>query len=173
MLSLAARGGAEPAAKPVMRDVVTHEKIVRALRHSEQNDPMKAMTQATGEDPSKVNQPVDLLAQSDIISFNGLATLVPKRAILATPANHQERLKVQPGDRFVGWTEFYSLNRGWITTVEVTRAQAEGNSLIAEEKRDHIGKSRNLVVATCLGGPISVLPPKEPVATAETPTKKP
>ena len=56
-------------------------------------------------------------------------------------------------------------NRGWITTVEVSRVQAEGNLAIAEETRERIGKSMNLVVATYMGGPISVLPLKEEAKT--------
>ncbi|MDP3850891.1 MAG: hypothetical protein Q8Q59_10330 [Luteolibacter sp.] len=173
ILPLAAYGESQRPARPVMRDAATHDQIVRALRHSEQHDPMKDLIQASGEDPSKSNQPVNLLEQSDIISFGGLATLVPKRAILATPTNHKERLTLQPGSRIVGWAEFYALNRGWITTVEVSRVQAEGNLDLAEETRERIGKSSNLVVATCLGGPISVLPLKVPETDVKTAIAKP
>jgi hypothetical protein len=165
--ALHANAQPEAAKQPVMRDAATHESLARKLRWAEQNDPMKAMPKSEGEDPSKVNRPQDLLEQSDIISFNGLATLVPKRAILATPQDHRERLAMQPGAKIVGWADFFAANRGWITTVEVSRAQAEGNQALAEDLREKIGKSRNLVVATFLGGPISVLPPKtEPAAAA-------
>lgn len=162
--------------KPKFRDAATHEELVQKLRRIEQKDPMKKLAPAAGEDPSKVNQPINLLEQSDIISFGGVATLVPKRAILATPAKHKERLTMQPGSRIVGWSEFYAMNRSWITTVEVSRVEAEGNSAIAEETRDRIGKSTNLVVATYMGGPISVLPLKEPEKTptaTATPSIKP
>ncbi len=152
--------------KPRFRDAATHDQLALKLRKSQQTDPMRILPQANGEDPSKVNQPVNLLEQSDIISFGGLATLVPKRAILATPANHKDRLTMQAGSRIVGWAEFYAQNRGWITTVEVSRVQAEGNLAIAEETRERIGKSMNLVVATYMGGPISVLPLKEEAKTA-------
>ena len=62
----------------------------------------------------------------------------------------------------MSWMDFFTLNRGWITTVEVSRVQAEGNEALAEEISTRIGKSTNLVVATYMGGPISVLPPKVP-----------
>lgn len=159
--------------KPRFRDAATHEQLSQALRKSERSDPMKNLTQAQGEDPSKVNQPVNLLEQSDIISFNGLATLVPKRAILATPASHKQRVTLTPGSRIVSWADFYALNRGWITTVEVSRVQAEGNLAIAEETQQRIGKSTNLVVATYKGGPISVLPLKQPVTPQPTAPVKP
>lgn len=167
-LPLVATAEVKPQPQPRYRDAATHDQLARALRRADQNDPMKALHQAEGNDPSKINQPVNLLEQSDIVCFGGLATLVPKRAILATPAKHKERLAMQAGARIVGWSEFYALNRGWITTVEVSRVQAEGNMRIAEETRDRIGKSMNLVVATYMGGPISVLPLKESAPASET-----
>ena len=173
-LPVAAQAPAGGNAAPVMRDAATHEQLERTLRKMNAIDPMKKLEAAVGEDPSKVNQPVDLLESSDIVCFNGLATLVPKRAILGVPKHLQERLKLAPGARIVGWLEFLAANRGWITTVEVTRAQAEGNDALAEEISDRISKSNNLVVATYLKGPISVLPLKEAdpavPATAKTET---
>lgn len=144
------------------RDAATHEQLSRTLRKAEAKDPMKNMTPVEGEDPSKVNRPVDLMEQSDIICFRGFATLVPKRAILATPENYKRYLTLEPGAKFVPWRDFYARNRGWITTVEVSRVQAEGNKKFSDETTEQIGKSSNLVVATLKGGPISVLPLKEP-----------
>lgn len=164
--------GAEDKAVPRFRDASTHEQLVRRLRHAENHDPMKALDQSTGEDPSKANQPANLLEDSDIICFGGLATLVPKRAILAAPSGIKSRLGYQPGARIVGWLEFYTLNRGWISTVEVERSQAEGKKAIAEETQMRIGKTQNLTVATYKGGPISVLPPKQEAQAANT-VKKP
>lgn len=159
------------AAEPVMRDVATHDQLVAAMRKAEPGDPMKQLAVAKGgnaavvkgEDPSVVNKPKSLLGESDIISFDGLATLVPKRAILQIPAGYAERIKIAPGVKIVGWADFYALNRGWITTVEVSRVQAEGVQPLAEEIKKQMTKSRNLVVATYQGGPISLLPPKPPV----------
>jgi hypothetical protein len=159
-------------AKPVFRDAATHQQLVAVLKRAQQNDPMGDMQAARGDDPSKVNKPVDLLEQSDVIAFNGIATLVPKRAILALPARYKERSQIEPGSKIVGWLDFYANNRGWITTVEVSRAQAEGNAEIAEEIRDRISKSSNLVVATYMGGPISVLPPKVPEPNEEPTNNK-
>ena len=170
LMTLAASAESEPDSKPQFRNAATHEQLVLALRKADARNPMKKLEPVVTEDPSKVNQPVDLFEQSDIISFRGLATLVPKRAIISAPSNHKERLTLQPGSKIVGWAEFYALNRGWITTVEVSRRQAEGNSEIAEETRNYIAESRNLVVATMKGGPISVFPPKKPEAAEENET---
>ncbi len=168
-----ATGGEQPELRKQFRDAATHEQLAHALRKAEQRDPMKKREAVAGEDPSKVNRPVNLLEQSDIISFRGLATLVPKQAILAVPPRYKQLLAAQPGDRFVGWADFYARNRGWITTVEVSRIQAEGNQEIPQETREQIGKSTNLVVATYQSGPISVLPLKKAEPPVETVATKP
>lgn len=159
---------AKPQAKPHFADSPSSEEINLAYRKSSQRDPMKTLVKIPGEDPSKSNQPVNLLEQSDIVCFGGVATLVPKRAILAIPAKYKECLKLKSGSKIVGWADFYAVNRGWITTVEVSRVQAEGNKALAKETSERITKSTNLVVATFMGGPISVLPLKQPAANTET-----
>lgn len=173
-LLLAAASSAQSGNKPVMRDVATHEQLVTLLRKAEQNDPMKKLPLTQGEDPSVVNRSKDLLADSDIISFRGVATLVPKRAVLQIPNSCTERMKLEPGARIVSWADFHAANRGWITTVEVSRAQAEGNLPIGEDSKKMMSTCRNLVVATYQGGPISVLPPKEqPKPETNTASAKP
>ena len=140
---------------------------------------MRKMEPAKGADPSKVNQPKDLLSQSDILCFGEMATLVPKRAILHVPAKLAERLKFVPGAKILSWASFHAENRGWITTVEVSRVQAEGNQPLAEDVSERLKNSAHLVVATYQGGPISVLPlkvapPATPSASAtQTDEKKP
>lgn len=152
---------------PEFRDAATHEDLARKLRAAQAGDPMKKLPSVEGEDPSKANPPTDLLEQSDIICFRGYATLVPKRAILAAPENYKQYLKLEPGARIVTWADFYARNRGWITTVEVSRSLAEGNESFPDETSDRIGKSANLVVATLKGGPISVLPAKKKEETQQ------
>lgn len=148
-----------------MRDAATHDQLALSYRQAAQLDPMRDMQPAKGVDPSVVNRPKDIISESDVICYNGTATLVPKRAILHLPAAMQSRLKFQPGAKLMSWLDFHAMNRGWITTVEVSRVQAEGNEALKEEVSTRIGKSSNLVVATYMGGPISVLPLKVPVET--------
>jgi len=161
-LASAAFGGTAPT----MRDAVTHDQLSLAYRKAAQEDPMRKLKPAKGPDPSVVNQPEDLVASSDIMSFGGRATLVPKRAILHVPKNLEDRIKFVPGSKIMSWADFFALNRGWITTVEVSRVQAEGNKALADEISERVQKSSNLVVATYQGGPISVLPLKVPQETA-------
>jgi len=153
----------------VMREAAIHTDLTGIYRKAEQADPMRNMPPAKGVDPSTVNQPKDLVASSDILCFGGIATLVPKRAIMNIPKNLQDRLKFLPGSKIKSWADFFALNRGWITTVEVSREQAEGNKALDEKIADRVSKSANLIVATYKGGPISVLPLK---ATVEPPTAK-
>lgn len=163
-------GHAETNSASPMRDSVTQEQLVLMYRKASQNDPMRKLPPAKGPDPSVVNQPKSLISQSDILCFNGAVTLVPKRAILQMPSNLADRLKYQPGAKLLSWSEFYALNRGWITTVEVSRVQAEGNNPLAPETKKQLVKSRNLMIATYQGGPISVLAPKVPAGKAAATT---
>jgi hypothetical protein len=150
---------------PQMRDASTHAQLSLVHKKAAETDPMRNMVPAKGPDPSLIDPPKNLIANSDIICFGGLVTLVPKRAILGIPKNFADRMKFQPGSKIKTWADFYAQNRGWITTVEVSRIEAEGNKPMAEEVYKSIGKSKNLVVATYQGGPISVLPLKVPVET--------
>jgi hypothetical protein len=160
--------------KPVYRDAATHEQLAQRLQMARQRDPMRNRQAVAGEDPSKVHRPQNLLDQSDIITFGGLSTIVPKRAILSTPANYKRYLTREPGARFVPWAEFYRKNRGWISTIEVSRVQAEGKESLSEEVLKRLEESSNLLVATHLGGPISVLPLQETDAdSAESQPAKP
>lgn len=146
----------------VWRDAATHEQLTVVYQQSQQVDPMRNLKPMFGPDPSVLNRPKDILTESDIVCFRKFATLVPKRAILMIPKNYFDRIHLQPGAIIQGWADFYSANRGWITTVEVSRAQAEGNVPIADQTFRQMSLSGNLVVATYLGGPISVLPLKVP-----------
>ncbi len=161
-----AAGFAEPAA---MHDAATHEQLAHGLRQSEQADPMKSLPVSKVVDPMVANPPRSLLADSDVVSFGELATFVPKRAILQVPKNFKDRLKLIEGVQLVSWSVFYGANCGWITTIEISREQAEGKLPLPSETRKMMSKCSNLIVATYQGGPISLLPPKEPTQPAPPP----
>jgi hypothetical protein len=163
---------------PVMRDAATHDQLSERLKVANNQNPMGKFIPAEGPDPSKAESTADLSTFVDFLSFNGSATVVPKKAILNIPPSMADRIKLQPGHAVRTWQDFYAANRGWITTVEVSRVQAEGNAALGEELSKRIGKSSSVVVATYQGGPISVLPPKAPAETTNvqkpaTTTQKP
>jgi hypothetical protein len=162
---IAAMPGTVHADSSVMRAPMTEAQLIELQRQAAQNDPMKKQPVAKTEE-TKAEQPIpDLISQSDVLSFQGLAALVPKRAVLQVPKNYRERLAYQPGAKLVGWSEFYVANRGWITIVEVNQKQAQGKLPLPDETHKMMSKSSNLVIATFFGSPVSVLPLKEPEAT--------
>jgi hypothetical protein len=167
LLVTASAAFAEPSV--VMRDAATNEQLMHAMQTSQQADPMKNLQVSKLEDPS-LNQPKDLISQSDFISISGSATLVPKHAIVKVPAAYADRISIPEGASILGWADFFAANRRWITTLEITPEQAEGKEPLSAESADLISKSSNLIVATYKGGPISLLPPKP---AAETVSLKP
>ena len=173
ILTLAAAHTA--SADPEMRDAATHEQLQKKSHAAIIQDPMKKLPPASETDPAK-EAPKDLISQSDILSYDGTFTLVPKRAILAIPTELAKRTQLADATKLVGWKEFHANNRGWISTLEVTREQAEGNSPIDEEILNSFKESTTIIVATYHGGPISILPLKAPPAeekTAKDPVSKP
>ncbi len=144
------------------RDAATPESLAAKYRQVSLVDPMKAaFPEAQGEDPTVVNRIGSLLENSDVLTFGGQTTLVPKNALIHIPEKFAARInKHEPGAEIVGWLEFFARNQGWISTVEVTFAQARGDEPVAPETLAHLGKSGNLIVAVLKAGPISVMPPK-------------
>ncbi|TAE74195.1 MAG: hypothetical protein EAZ84_11595 [Verrucomicrobia bacterium] len=153
-------------ARVEMREVATHEQIVEAARIAREAAPPSVFKPAEGEDPSKVNKPGDLISRSDILCFQGRATLVPKRAVLHIPKGLADRVGMKPGSQIGSWTEFLTANRAWIRTVPVTRIQAEGNAPMPEGVVKSFDKEQRVVIATYQEGPISVLPLKQVDPTA-------
>jgi Tfp pilus assembly protein PilN len=151
----------------VMRDVATDEELSNRLAQAK--DPVHELKQLEEKEAAKPAKPAkvaSLFDTSDFLCFNGQATLVPKGAVLHVPKSMQDRLHFAEGSSIQTWADFLPLNRAWITTVEVSRVQAEGNALISEETLKSVAKSPMVVIATLQGGPISVLPPKVPVVPA-------
>lgn len=147
-------------AGPKMRDAATHDQLVEVTRKAAQEKTEPVFQPAQGEDPSTANRPADLISRSDILCYNGVATLVPKRAVLHIPKNMASRIGMQDGAKIVTWPDFISANRGWITTSSVSRVQAEGNQPLAEATVKSFAKETRLVIAVYQDCPISVLPLK-------------
>ncbi len=160
----------QTSTRPPMLVAPTNEQLVLKLKESDQQiRPSKVSTLSSAVDPATGNQPQGLIGSSEILCFSGVLTLVPKRAVLQVPKNLANRLKEQPNIKIVNWDEFYAANRNWITTVEVNRDQAEGRQSLSKDVSVSIVKSGNVVVATCEGNPVSVLPVKTSVPLATPP----
>jgi hypothetical protein len=147
-----------------MRDASVHAQLVEIQRSAQDNDPMAALDQAPARESSEGNEgiePRDFIAASDVLSSLGMATLVPKRAVIYVPKRLEDRLKLQADAQFRTFPEFARFNRAWLRTLEVTQAQAEGIEKIDEKSLEREKRLGQVIVATFHGGPISVLPPKE------------
>jgi len=163
-------GEARMANGQVMRDAATPEEL--AARRAAAKDPileLKQLEEKEKAEAPKLVKPPCLFDYTDFLCFNGLATLVPKGAILHMPKSMQDRLHFVDGSSIKTWEDFFPVNRAWITTMEVSRTQAEGNTPFSEETLKSLNKSQMVVVATLQGGPISVLPPKKPTPPAANP----
>ena len=156
------------AQKQQMRDATTHEQMAAARTKAQAGDSLRQLPEVSGNDPSKENQPQDIISRSDILCFNGIATLVPKEAILAVPAQFADRIGIKPGAKIVTWAQFYAVNRGWVTTQEISLAQAQGKEPLPDAINERLGKSANVVVTTMQGGPISKLQYTPPVEDPKT-----
>ncbi|MFT3992585.1 MAG: hypothetical protein QM680_14410 [Luteolibacter sp.] len=172
-VSTACTGFSQEASRKVV-GIVTTEELLKQRQNHPQAEVKKDWVKVEGQADPSTRQPVrDIISQSDILSYAGYTTLVPKRAIIHRPAEYQSRYEFVKGSKVVSWLEFYRLNRGWISVVEVSREQAEGKVPLSEETRGMLEKSTNLVVAVYQGGPISLLPPVKPpppANPAETPS---
>lgn len=165
---------AQTASPAPIRDAATHDELASAARAL--CDPMAELRQVetTGEHtgPAMMPKSRDLVASSDILCNLGVATLLPKRALLYVPKRLQSRLKLQPNAHIRTFPEFARLNRTWLRTFEVTQAQAQGSDAIDAklfEKQKTLGQ---VIVATFHGGPISVLPPRKEGEKLEAPGER-
>jgi hypothetical protein len=139
-----------------MTDRITPEEI--AARR--QSSPVRALAQPAADTTAKVNRPGEqsLIKQSDVLSDGKNWTLVPKGAVLFVPDALANRVGARPIGTLLGWTEFLTVNRGWLFTEEVTFEQAAGKAVIPPSRTEFWRKNGKVIIAVHLGGPISVRP---------------
>jgi len=157
-------------AESKMRDVTTHEALSQQLRAQQQADPILTLKPAEGDDPTKTNPTPDLIASSQFLCYNGMATLVPMGAVLCAPEKLKSRMRFTQGARIVTWAEFYSMNRAWLSTVAVSLDQATGKLPLSDEMIKKVKNDTHILVSTCQNGPISIVPFKT-AAEAQTPPR--
>ena len=141
------------------RNAATHDQLVNTMKTARQQDPMKQLKiKPLDEDPSVVNQPKDFVENSSVLCFNGIATFVPKQAIINLPERLNPRTELAKGAEVKPFAEFAAANRGWVSTVEVKLEQALGKEPLDENKQKWLTQSGRVVIATFQGGPVTVLP---------------
>ena len=163
LLLLSSLAGAAFAA-PAMTDRITPEEIAARQKSA------PAVTQPVEAAEAKVARPGEqsLIKQSDVLSDGNNWTLVPKGAVLHIPAALNNRVGAKPLGTLLSWTDFLTVNRGWLFTEEVTFDQAAGKTPIPPSRTEFWKKNGKVIVAVHLGGPISVrTEPLTPVASAQ------
>ena len=97
-----------------------------------------------------------LLEMSTILEGGGKFALLPKDSVIWCPPTLRSHVVSVPSGKFTDWMTFFSSNRAWITTLEVTHDQITGKAPLRPETIERHKKGTLLVVATYQGGPISL-----------------
>jgi hypothetical protein len=141
-------------AEPAMTDRITPEQLAA----KDQQSPLLALPQLKSPDEVKVKNSADesLLGTSDILSDGTHWTLVPKGAVLHTPAAMAKRVGVEPVGQLLVWSDFLNVNRAWLQAEEISYEQATGKIPLVAEHAAFWPKQGKVIVAVHLGGPISV-----------------
>jgi hypothetical protein len=140
-----------PAAQPLIPRITPD-----ALGRLQQADPMIRLHKpAEGE--AKIARPENqsIIAQSTVLHDGARWTIVPNGAVVFIPERMKSRVGATPSGELIPWSDFLSLNRGWISTCEVTFEQASGKEPLAAERTDFWSKQDKIIVAVHQRGPIS------------------
>jgi hypothetical protein len=133
------------------------------LANLQARDPMiRLVKPAKGE--AKVVRPENqsIIKQSTILHDGQNWTIVPKGAVIFIPTEQKSRVNVKPVGTLLPWNEFFTMNRSWITTNEVSFDQAAGNEALPAERTAFFAKQDKIVVAVHQTGPISVRVAEQP-----------
>ncbi len=167
-MPLAASAQGPALDRPPMRVAPTNEQLVLQLRQARQEEADRPAPQAPpSQDATTLERPADLISRSEILCFRGYLTLVPKRAVLQYPEQYADRLKPVQGAKIQTFPQFLAANRNWISTFEVSRAQAQGKDPLEKDARANMSKTGNLIIATFQGNPIEVMPLVLPEVAAD------
>jgi hypothetical protein len=159
-LTMAQEVTGQKTGSPVMSEPVSAEELSNRLRHARQHDPIRKLVPPgnPGSDPSRGMHGRDLIAESTVLNYGGLMTLVPKRSVLHLPEALESRVGTKDGAEFQPWSKFFEVNRSWLHAEPVTRERALGKTPFSAEERNALRSSGKIIIATYKGGPISVLP---------------
>lgn len=108
-----------------------------------------------------------ILDTSVILTSGRNWTFVPKGAVVLVPELYEAQVGQAPKGEFLQFNDFLNRNRGWLTTLNVTLAQARGKEPVKEATNEALVKSGRVVVTVCKGGPVASRKYVEPSATAK------
>lgn len=156
--------------RKVFRDAATHEQL--SSQSAENADPMSGLDEVvrieSSADAELMQAPTSLRERCEVLSYNGVSTYVPKRALLHVPEGWRKVLEADTTAKLVPWDEFLRRNHAWIHVVEVKSAQAEGREPLSETLVESFADRQAIVVSVFHGGPISVMPLRDEIAVSES-----
>ena len=132
-----------PSAATLRRLITQHEQGVQGARKVT---------------PSDVAQGNDIYADSIILQRKDSHTVIPRHAIIYTPESLRGKITQQPRGKYLSWPEFYTANRNWLFTHQVTLKQAEGKEPIRANVQRQFAQINRIVVSLFQNYPISTLP---------------
>lgn len=154
-----------------VRPRMTHEQLAKLQRPRDPkfrgqtaklSDLQKRSLRKDSEESAKAaTRRESLVARSTIVSGSSSWTIVPRGAVLSTPARFKGLVNGQRKGRLVTWYDFHAQNSSWIRLLPVTLEQATGQDPLSKDYIESLKRTGLLVVATCQGGPISVHLPVE------------
>jgi hypothetical protein len=135
-------------------DVAVQARITpEALLKLQQGNPVTKATKAvTAKDTA---EPRSLIKESTILNDGTHWTLVPKGAVIFTPAAQAARVNAKPTGELLTFLEFSAKNPGWLTTTEISFQQAAGQIPLPPERLAFWSKQDKVVVAVHEKGAIS------------------
>ncbi|MEM9081339.1 MAG: hypothetical protein AAGC74_11680 [Verrucomicrobiota bacterium] len=147
--------GEETQEKRVIRDLVSRAELEerRAKRSEAYARFEKAKEHSGMRHPSQAS----LIERSIILTSGSHWTIVPKGAVILVPERYEGRVDVARSGQLMKFPDFLRVNRGWLSSYEVTLEQARGNEGFEDEVRQALEAAGRVVVATRHGGPITIL----------------
>lgn len=147
-------GGVGPAVlpedvRPAHADLPTDEELIERRSASNPERPKPVPAKPSG---------FDIRELSMYLGAGEVFTILPKGCVIHCPDRLTDRLLAAPSGKAVPWQEFLPANRAWVSTREVTAAQARGEEELSEEDWAAFAAQGRIVVATLRGNPVTVLP---------------
>ncbi len=145
-------------ATAALADVPVQARITpEALLKLQQGNPVTKLkkAEATKDAAKAPAEPRSLIKESTILNDGTHWTLVPKGAVIFTPAAQAARVNAKPTGELLTFLEFSAKNPGWLTTTEISFQQAAGQIPLPAERLAFWSKQDKVVVAVHEKGAIS------------------
>lgn len=97
-----------------------------------------------------------LIQNATLLTSGKNWTILPKGSVIYIPEKLKTKIVKTPKGELVDWKTFLRLNRGWVYVHSISMKQAKGKATLTPEEMKAYKGMGKIVVATCMGGPISV-----------------